>query len=63
MADLYAGGLMSARASAEAIDLMQQVATGSRRLRAGLGPQWRLAHKTGTGELPSGFNSLPMTPG
>jgi beta-lactamase class A len=56
IADLYAGRLMSARASAEAIDLMQQVATGSRRLRAGLAPQWRLAHKTGTGELPSGFN-------
>lgn len=48
LAQLTRGELLSARSTAHLRTLMERVVTGPRRLRAGLPPDVRLAHKTGT---------------
>ncbi|MDK2125427.1 class A beta-lactamase [Parachitinimonas caeni] len=53
---LTEGKLLSARSTRIVLEKMAQVQTGRKRLRAGIPETWKLAHKTGTGELPGGIN-------
>jgi len=50
LARLHRGELLSPAATQELLRWMQASTTGPRRLRAGLPPDWRIAHKTGTGQ-------------
>jgi beta-lactamase class A len=50
LARLKRGQLLSAASTAHMLDVMSQSKTGNRRLRAGLGEGWSIAHKTGTGQ-------------
>jgi beta-lactamase class A len=47
---LATGDLLSPRSTGYLLDLMQAARTGPRRLKGGLQPGWRIAHKTGTGQ-------------
>lgn len=62
LARLKSGQLLSAESTALMLDLMENSETGQARLRGGLAPGWRLAHKTGTGQvmgsLATGFNDV-----
>lgn len=49
LAALQRGYLLSPLSTARLLDLMERASPGPERLRAGLAPGWRLAHKTGTG--------------
>ena len=49
LAALSQGELLSEASTARLLDLMHAARTGPRRLKGGLPPGWRLAHKTGTG--------------
>ncbi|MCF8504035.1 MAG: class A beta-lactamase [Caulobacter sp.] len=61
---LKKGELLSAESTDYLLDLMQQTATGSSRLKAGLAPGWTLGHKTGTGQvngrLATGYNDVGL---
>lgn len=61
---LYRGDLLSPESTALLLERMGGSHTGSSRLRAGLPPGWRLAHKTGTGQvmgrLATGFNDVGL---
>ncbi len=46
---LVTGQLLSVSSTAKLLAIMEQTATGKDRLRAGIPPTWRVAHKTGTG--------------
>lgn len=63
-ARLARGELLSARQTANLLALMERSKTGARRMRAGVDPQWQLAHKTGTGQqvgaLVAGFNDVGL---
>jgi beta-lactamase class A len=50
LARLHRGELLSPASTAYLLGLMEQVTTGPKRLRGGLPPDWRIAHKTGTGQ-------------
>ncbi len=50
LAALYRGELLSADSTERLLDLMRRARTGPMRLKGGLPPGWRIAHKTGTGQ-------------
>lgn len=64
LARLQRGELLSPTGTAFMLTLMQGTQTGAGRLRGGLPPGWRLAHKTGTGQvigpLATGFNDVGL---
>jgi len=61
---LQRGELLSRESTARFIDLMRAAETGPLRLKAGLGPGWTIAHKTGTGQdlndLTTGYNDVGL---
>jgi beta-lactamase class A len=64
LAKLHEGELLSSASTARLLDLMAHTQTGASRLRSGLEPGWRLAHKTGTGQVmgrtATGFNDVGL---
>lgn len=64
LARLQRGELLSPASTRRLLDIMERVLTGTRRLRAGLPPGWRIAHKTGTGQdlgaLSTGYNDVGL---
>lgn len=61
---LHRGDLLSAGSTAEMLGVMGGSVTGGGRLRAGLPNGWKLAHKTGTGQvmgsLATGYNDVGL---
>jgi beta-lactamase class A len=61
---LWRGELLSANSSRTLLNLMESSETGKARLRGGLPPGWRLAHKTGTGQdlrgRTAGYNDVSL---
>jgi beta-lactamase class A len=61
---LKQGQLLSESSTEFMLAQMEQSVTGQGRLRSGLGPGWRLAHKTGTGQvmgaLATGYNDVGL---
>ena len=61
---LQGGDLLSAESTALMLDVMSGSITGGGRLRAGLPPGWKIAHKTGTGQvmgsLSTGYNDVGL---
>lgn len=64
LARLKRGELLSPTATAHLLDEMSRTRTGPRRLGGGLAPGWRLAHKTGTGQVlgpeSTGYNDVGL---
>lgn len=64
LAALQAGTLLSRTSTDLLLATMASSKTGHRRLRAGLGKGWMIAHKTGTGQelggLATGFNDVGL---
>jgi beta-lactamase class A len=64
LARLQRGELLSPASTALLLKQMEASGTGAGRLRAGLPPGWRLAHKTGTGQvmgaLATGYNDVGL---
>jgi beta-lactamase class A len=64
LARLKRGQLLSAASTARFLDIMASADTGPMRLKAGLGPGWSIAHKTGTGqdlgEESTGYNDVGL---
>lgn len=62
LSQLRQGQLLSPASTALLTSLMAASRTGPQRMRAGLGPDWALAHKTGTGQelgsLATGYNDV-----
>lgn len=54
LARLHRGELLSAESTRRLTETMSNTRTGRQRLRGGLAPGWRLAHKTGTGQVLNG---------
>jgi beta-lactamase class A len=54
LARLRRGDLLSPASTAKMTAIMEETRTGALRLKAGLKPGWRLAHKTGTGQVYQG---------
>nr|WP_047167139.1 serine hydrolase [Sphingomonas sp. Y57] len=54
LARLRRGELLSPASTAKMTGIMEETRTGALRLKAGLRPGWRLAHKTGTGQVYQG---------
>ncbi|MDP3489096.1 MAG: serine hydrolase [Phenylobacterium sp.] len=61
---LAAGDLLSPASTAHLLDLLAQSRTGPQRLGGGLAEGWRLAHKTGTGQVlglrATGYNDVGL---
>jgi beta-lactamase class A len=61
---LVQGGLLSPNSTQRLLQILQQTTTGPARLKAGLGPGWSIAHKTGTGQdlgdLSTGYNDVGL---
>lgn len=61
---LAAGDLLSPASTAHLLDLLAQSRTGPERLAGGLAEGWRLAHKTGTGQVlgprATGYNDVGL---
>ncbi|HEY5711215.1 MAG TPA: serine hydrolase [Allosphingosinicella sp.] len=59
---LQRGELLSPRSTARLLSIMSQTRTGRQRLTGGLAPGWRIAHKTGTGQVlgsvQAGYNDI-----
>lgn len=59
---LRRGELLSPRSTERMLAIMSQTRTGPRRLTGGLAPGWRIAHKTGTGQVlgatQAGYNDI-----
>jgi len=59
---LRRGELLSPRSTERMISIMSQTRTGPQRLTGGLAPGWRIAHKTGTGQVlgstQAGYNDI-----
>ena len=59
---LQRGELLSPESTSRLLSIMSQTRTGPQRLRGGLAPGWRLAHKTGTGQVlggtQAGYNDI-----
>lgn len=51
LARLQRGELLSAASTDRMLSILEEVVTGPERLKGGLPPGWRLAHKTGTGQV------------
>lgn len=64
LARLQRGELLSPNSTERMLSILEAVVTGPDRLKAGLSPGWRLAHKTGTGQvlgpLQTGFNDVGL---
>lgn len=64
LARLARGELLSPRQTSNLLALMERSKTGARRLKAAIGAEWQLAHKTGTGQqvgaLVAGFNDVGL---
>jgi beta-lactamase class A len=62
LARLQQGDLLSPRSTQRLLSIMSQTRTGAQRLKGGLAPGWRLAHKTGTGQVlgatQTGYNDI-----
>lgn len=62
LARLKKGELLSPQSTQKLLDIMSNTKTGPRRLKGGLAPGWRLAHKTGTGQVlggtQAGYNDI-----
>ena len=62
LARLRNGELLSPRSTERMLEIMSQTRTGPRRLTGGLAPGWRIAHKTGTGQVlgstQAGYNDI-----
>lgn len=62
LARLQRGELMSRESTARMLSIMSQTRTGPQRLTGGLAPGWRIAHKTGTGQVlggtQAGYNDI-----
>jgi beta-lactamase class A len=62
LARLRQGELLSPRSTERMIAIMSQTRTGRQRLTGGLAPGWRIAHKTGTGQVlgstQAGYNDI-----
>jgi beta-lactamase class A len=62
LARLRRGELLSPRSTDRLLSIMSQTRTGPQRLTGGLAPGWRIAHKTGTGQVlgatQTGYNDI-----
>ena len=62
LARLRRGELLSPASTERLLSIMSQTRTGANRLKGGLEPGWRLAHKTGTGQVlgstQAGYNDI-----
>jgi beta-lactamase class A len=62
LARLQRGELLSPPSTARLLSILSQVRTGPQRLSGGLEPGWRVAHKTGTGQVlgavQAGYNDI-----
>ena len=62
LARLQQGELLSERSTARMLSIMSQTRTGRQRLTGGLATGWRIAHKTGTGQVlgatQAGYNDI-----
>ena len=62
LARLQRGELLSAASTRRLLSIMSQTRTGRQRLTGGLAPGWRIAHKTGTGQVlgsvQTGYNDI-----
>jgi beta-lactamase class A len=62
LARLKRGELLSPRSTDKLLSIMSNTKTGAQRLKGGLAPGWRLAHKTGTGQVlgvtQAGYNDI-----
>jgi beta-lactamase class A len=57
LARLQRGELLSRSSTQRLLSIMSQTRTGAQRLKGGLAPGWRLAHKTGTGQVLGGVQT------
>ncbi len=64
LARLQQGRLLGPAMTARFLEILDKTSTGPARLPGGLGPGWRIAHKTGTGQdlgdLSTGYNDVGM---
>ena len=64
LARLQQGELLSPASTRRLLDIMSQTRTGRQRLTGGLAPGWRIAHKTGTGQVlgpvQTGYNDIGL---
>lgn len=62
LARLQRGELLSPASTERLLSIMSQTRTGRQRLTGGLAPGWRIAHKTGTGQVlggtQAGYNDI-----
>ncbi|HYN46758.1 MAG TPA: class A beta-lactamase [Allosphingosinicella sp.] len=62
LARLRRGELLSRASTERLVSIMSQTRTGRQRLTGGLAPGWRIAHKTGTGQVlgatQAGYNDI-----
>jgi beta-lactamase class A len=62
LARLQRGELLSRASTGRLLSIMSQTRTGRQRLTGGLAPGWRIAHKTGTGQVlggtQAGYNDI-----
>jgi beta-lactamase class A len=67
LARLKRGELLSPGSTAKLLSIMSNTKTGPQRLKGGLAPGWRLAHKTGTGQVlggvQAGYNDIGVITG
>jgi beta-lactamase class A len=57
LAKLKRGELLSPSSTQKLLSIMSNTKTGPQRLKGGLAPGWRLAHKTGTGQVLGGVQA------
>ena len=67
LARLKRGELLSPSSTRKLLSIMSNTKTGPQRLKGGLAPGWRLAHKTGTGQVlggvQAGYNDIGIVTG
>ncbi|HEU0133993.1 MAG TPA: class A beta-lactamase, partial [Allosphingosinicella sp.] len=67
LARLKRGELLSPESTRKLLSIMSNTKTGPQRLKGGLAPGWRLAHKTGTGQVlggvQAGYNDIGVITG
>jgi beta-lactamase class A len=67
LARLKRGELLSPASTQKLLSIMSDTKTGPQRLKGGLAPGWRLAHKTGTGQVlggvQAGYNDIGVVTG
>jgi beta-lactamase class A len=67
LARLKRGELLSPSSTQKLLAIMSNTKTGPQRLKGGLAPGWRLAHKTGTGQVlggeQAGYNDIGIVTG